>query len=76
MDAAQIQTLSVEVKSILGVFADFVQVKRAALITNGSPAKSDGPPPTSDRKSPVRNSDAVSNGQPESDAAEPQSKLL
>ncbi|WP_162800681.1 hypothetical protein [Acidibrevibacterium fodinaquatile] len=76
VDATQIQTLSVEAKSILGVFADFVQVKRGALISNSSAAKSDGPPRTSDRKSPVGESEAESNGQPEGDAAEPQSKLL
>lgn len=76
VDSAQIQTLSVEAKSILGVFADFVRVKRGALISNSLAAKSDSPPPTSDRKSPAKKSDADSNGQSESDAAEPQPKML
>jgi hypothetical protein len=34
-DPAQIQTLSIEAKSVLGVFADFVQVKRASLFNHG-----------------------------------------
>lgn len=76
VDSAQIQTLSVEAKSILGVLADFVQVKRATLITNGSAAKSDDPLPTSDKKSPARKSGAEFTGQPDSDSTEPQSKLL
>lgn len=34
-DATKIQTLSIDAKSILGVFADFVQAKRANLINDG-----------------------------------------
>jgi len=41
MDAAQIQLLSVEAKSVLGVFADFVQAKRTVLL-DGSPLGASG----------------------------------
>jgi len=34
-DAAQIQALSTEAKAVLGVFSDFVQVKRASLFDHG-----------------------------------------
>jgi hypothetical protein len=32
VDATKLQTLSIEAKSVLGIFADLVQVKRAAMI--------------------------------------------
>jgi hypothetical protein len=35
VDPAKIQTLSIEAKSVLGVFADFVQVKRTVLLNSG-----------------------------------------
>jgi hypothetical protein len=49
-DAAQIQTFSTEARSVLGVFADFVQVKRTILFASGSADKSSGPMATSDGK--------------------------
>jgi hypothetical protein len=36
-DRSKIQALSTEAKSVLGVFADFVQAKRAALLNGGTP---------------------------------------
>ncbi len=36
VDGSQIQTLGTEAKSVLGVFADFVQVKRASLFNQSS----------------------------------------
>ena len=35
VDATNIQTLSIDAKSVLGVFADFVQAKRAVLLNGG-----------------------------------------
>ncbi len=35
-DPSQVQALSTEAKSVLGVLADFVQAKRTALLTNGT----------------------------------------
>lgn len=76
-DATQIQTLSTEAKSVLGVFADFVQVKRAILFANGSADKSSGPLATSDGKPSVQVPDAAESDETSnSAAAEPQSKLL
>ena len=37
VDSTEIQTLSVDAKSILGVFADFVQAKRAVLMNGRTP---------------------------------------
>jgi hypothetical protein len=36
VDATKIQTLSIDAKSVLGVFADFVQAKRAVLLNGGT----------------------------------------
>jgi hypothetical protein len=41
VDATKIQTLSIDAKSVLGVFADFVQANRAVLL-NGSTTKTTG----------------------------------
>jgi hypothetical protein len=38
LDATKIQALSVEAKAIVGVFADFVQVKRTALLSGVQPS--------------------------------------
>lgn len=37
VDATKIQTLSIDAKSVLGVFADFVQAKRAVLLNGDRP---------------------------------------
>jgi hypothetical protein len=60
-DSSQIQTLSTEAKSVLGVLADFAQVKRAALLTAG----------TRDNSGDLRTTSSASDA-----AQENQSKLL
>lgn len=37
LDPTKIQTLSVDAKSVLGIFADFVHAKRTALLNGGMP---------------------------------------
>ena len=37
VESTKIQTMSIDAKSILGVFADFVQAKRAVLLNGGTP---------------------------------------
>jgi hypothetical protein len=39
VDATKIQMLTVDAKSVLGVFADFVQAKRAVLLNGGTREK-------------------------------------
>jgi hypothetical protein len=44
VDATKIQTLSIEAKSVLGIFADFVQVNRVALLNSSPETTSAGSP--------------------------------
>ena len=53
----RIQALSIEAKSVLGVYADFVQVKRVELMTNGT-SKVIGANPTSAADEPSIEKDA------------------
>jgi len=47
-DPSKIQAVSVEAKSIIGVFADFVQAKRTVLLNGSMPSKTEPIKPTSD----------------------------
>jgi hypothetical protein len=68
IDANKIQSLSVEAKAILGVFADFVQVKRTALLSGTSPPGA--PSPSSESGNPP-------SAEPVTEKADPgQAKLL
>src|SRR3954452_24053424 len=60
-DRSNIQTLSIDAKSVLGVFADFVQANRAALL-NGSASATAGA--KSEHAGPGAESAAEENGSP------------
>jgi len=70
VDAAKLQALSVEAKSVLGVFADFVQANRMALLDGHSPETASGGSP----KRPDEQSGAEEPSQQNSDPN--QAKLL
>jgi hypothetical protein len=66
-DRTNIQTLSIDAKSVLGVFADFVQANRAALLNGGASATAGG---KSDHEGPDAECAAKEDGSPN------QAKLL
>lgn len=77
VDGSQIQTLGTEAKSVLGVFADFVQAKRASLFNQSS---SDNPQTSSaimEGNSSPEDAEAAESGETSKKASgDDQSKLL
>jgi hypothetical protein len=49
---SKIQTLSIEAKAVLGVFADFVQASRPVLLNGGPPANTSVSPPKAEHEQP------------------------
>lgn len=52
VDATKIQTLSIDAKSVIGIFADFVQAKRAVLLNGGLPNATGGSAAKAEHKEP------------------------
>lgn len=77
VDASQIQTLGTDAKSVLGVFADFVQVKRTSLFNHSS---SDNPQTSSaimEGKSSLEDAEAAESDETSKNVSgDDQSKLL
>lgn len=77
VDASKIQNLSIEAKSVLGVFSDFVQTKRAILLNGGAAEIPDARPAKPGTRSPKSDSRAEDSGEAARSAPEEdQSKLL
>jgi len=70
LDATKIQTLSIDAKSVLGIFADFVQAKRTVLLSGDAPNPAGG----SSAKAEPERSGAEETSKPRSDPN--QAKLL
>jgi hypothetical protein len=59
LDANKIQALSIEAKAIVGVFADFVQVKRTALLSGVQPSNVSPPPSDADKSTDAQQTEEI-----------------